>query len=58
MPDDRTKRGPADRSRINIHESWELEWWTKELGVTAAQLVAAVQRVGVSAAAVRKHLGK
>ena len=58
MPDDLHNRGPADRARINIHEPWEVKWWTKELGVTEAQLKAAVAAVGVSAAAVRKHLGK
>lgn len=58
MPDDLHNRGPADRARINIHEPWEVKWWTKELGVTEAQLKAAVAAVGVSAAAVRRHLGK
>jgi hypothetical protein len=49
---------PLDAQRINIHEPWEVNWWTKELGVSRAQLEAAVRAVGVSAAAVRRHLGK
>jgi hypothetical protein len=56
MPDDLRNRGPADRSRINIHERWELEWWCHELGCTAEQLRSAVKSVGVSAAAVRAVL--
>jgi len=58
MSDDLNNRGPEDRSRINIHESWEVRWWCKAFGCTESQLVAAVKAVGVSAAAVRQHLGK
>lgn len=58
MSDDLKNRGPADRARVNVHEDWEVRWWCKEFGCTEAQLKAAVKAVGVSAAAVRKHLGK
>ena len=50
MSDDKTKRGAADRNRINIHEDYELRDWSKRLGVSP--------EVGTSADAVRKHLGK
>ena len=58
MPDNLTNRGPADRARINVHESWELTYWCKELGVTPEVLKQAVQAVGVMAADVRRYLGK
>ena len=58
MSDNLKKKGPADRSRINVHEAWEVRWWCKELGCTKAELAAAVHAVGVSASAVRKHLSK
>jgi hypothetical protein len=58
MVDNLQNRGPADRSRINVHESWEVRWWTQELGISEAQLRAAVDAVGVSAANVRCHLGR
>lgn len=58
MSDDLTKRRPQDASRINVHESWEVNWWTDKFKVTKAQLEAAVKAVGTSAAAVAKHLGK
>ena len=58
MSDDLTKKRPQDASKINVHESWEAEYWCKALGVTKDQLVAAVKAVGVSAAAVRRHLGR
>lgn len=57
MADNLKIRQPLDATKINIHEEWELEYWSKKLGVTRAALVQAVKTVGVSAAAVRKHLG-
>ena len=38
MPDDPSKRGPADRSRINIHESYEVRYWCGAFGCTEQQL--------------------
>lgn len=57
MSDDLTNRGPADRARINVHESWELAYWTKELGVTAERLKAAVAKVGMMVTDVKRELG-
>jgi hypothetical protein len=34
MADDTAKRDYRDRDRINVHEDYELRYWTKELGVT------------------------
>jgi hypothetical protein len=56
MADNLQERGPADRSRINLSESWELKYWTKALGVSEEQLRAAVKAAGSSADAVRAHL--
>lgn len=58
MPDDKSKRGPADRSRINVNEPYELEYWTKELGVSATKLKELVAKHGVMVSAIRKVLGK
>ena len=58
MADDTSKRGPADRTRINVNEAWELSYWTKELDCTADQLRTAVNAVGVMVADVRRYLGK
>jgi len=58
MADDLTNRGAQDRSRISMSEDHEVRYWTKELGVTREQLQRAVDKVGNSAAAVRKELGK
>jgi Protein of unknown function (DUF3606) len=56
--DDLKKKGPADRSKINVHEDWEVKYWTKELGVDKAQLQKLVDKVGYSAAAVRQELDR
>ncbi len=58
MPDNLQNRGPADRSRVNVNESWEVKYWCGEFGCTEAQLRAAVQAVGVMANNVRAHLRK
>lgn len=58
MADDKTKTGAADGDRINVNEDYELQYWTKALGVSADELRAAVKAVGPTAAAVRDHLGK
>ena len=58
MADDLSKKGPQDASRISLSEPWEVEYWTRTLGVTRDELETAVKAVGNSAAAVRRHLGK
>jgi len=58
MPDDPNKRGPPDSRRVNIHEEHELDYWTKEFGVSKEELIKAVDAVGTSAEEVRKYLKK
>jgi len=56
--DDLKKNGTADRTQINMHEAWELDYWTKELGVSKSELEKLVKKVGNSTAAVRRELGR
>ena len=56
MADDKTKRGPADSSRINMSEDYEIRYWTEKFGCTKEQLVSAVGAVGPMAAKVEAHL--
>ena len=58
MPDDRSIRGPADRSRISVNEAYEVAYWTKEFGCTEAQLRDAVKAVGPMVDEVRQYLGR
>jgi hypothetical protein len=54
--DDLNKRGPQDRSQINMHQNHEVEYWTEELGLTKDELQKVVDKVGNSADAVREEL--
>jgi len=54
--DNLTKREQPDRSKINMREVYEVKHWTRALGVSREQLQKAVDKVGNSAAAVRKEL--
>ena len=56
MSDNLQNRGQQDRSRINLHEKWEVQYWTKELGVSEEELEQAVKQAGNSVNAVREHL--
>jgi len=56
--DNKNNIGSPDRDRINIHENYEVEYWTKTLGISAEELRKAVEAAGTSADAVRKHIKK
>ena len=58
MADDKKQTGSPDRDRINLNEDYEVHYWTKALGVSADELRAAVNAVGSTSEAVRRHLGK
>jgi hypothetical protein len=44
MADDKWKRGPQDRSRINTGEDYEVRYWSEKFGVSPDQLKAAVKK--------------
>jgi hypothetical protein len=58
MPDDPTKKKPQDSSRVNVHENYEVEYWTKKFGVSPQQLKDAVKKVGPMVKDVQKELKK
>jgi hypothetical protein len=58
MVDDTTKRGKADRTRVNVHQNHELRYWTEKFGVTPERLKEAVAKVGTSVEAVQRELGQ
>jgi hypothetical protein len=58
MSDNLTKRVQPDRSKINLHDDHEVKHWTRALGVSKEDLQRAVDKVGTSAAAVRKELDR
>jgi Protein of unknown function (DUF3606) len=53
-----TNKAPPRRNKIAMDEESEVKYWTKHLGVSRDELQRAVDKVGNSAATVRKELGK
>jgi hypothetical protein len=51
-----TNKAPPLRNHIAMDEELEVKFWTKHLGVSREDLQRAVDKVGNSAAAVRKEL--
>jgi len=58
MSDNKADRGPADRARINVQEDYEVQYWSKEFGISPAKLKELVATHGVMAADVRRAAGK
>lgn len=58
MPEDKIKRGPADRRRIDVTEPHELRYWVDALSVSADELKAYVSRVGPGVANVRLAIAR
>ncbi|HYD92388.1 MAG TPA: DUF3606 domain-containing protein [Flavobacterium sp.] len=58
MTDNLKNTGKQDDSRININQDHEVQYWTKELGVSAEKLREAVKAVGVMVKDVRAYLKK
>jgi hypothetical protein len=56
MTDDRKIKGPADQEKINVNQPYEVEYWTKSLGVTKEDLIDAVRVVGTNTIAVKAEL--
>ena len=58
MADDRTLKGPQDRSKISLSEDYEVRYWCEKFGVTGAELRAAIKKIGNSTKAVEAELRK
>lgn len=58
MSDNKSKTGSPDRDRINLSEDYEVQYWTKEFGISEKELRDVIQAVGNTSKAVREHLGK
>lgn len=56
--DDKSKTGKADDSRINIKESYELQYWSEKLNVSQEELKKAVQSAGPFVEDVRDYFSK
>ena len=48
--------GPRDRININMHEGFDVRYWSSELGISAEQLREITARVGTRVEDVQKAL--
>ncbi|QOZ32815.1 DUF3606 domain-containing protein [Bradyrhizobium sp. CCBAU 53421] len=53
--DSLTKKDQFERSKINLHAPDQIKCWALELGISKEELRKVVDKVGNSAAAVRKE---
>jgi hypothetical protein len=58
MTDDRTKSGGPDRTRINVNEDYELQYWSEKWQVSQDHLRKAVASVGPMVKDVAAVFGK
>jgi len=58
MAEDTSSRRVPDSYRINTREQAEVNYWTRQLGVTQEELLSAVRAVGDSEDQVRQHLAR
>lgn len=58
MADDRSQAHGQDRTRINLHEDYEVRDWAKKFGVTPDQLREAVTAVGPESKNVEQYLSR
>ena len=56
MADDTSIRSNIDRQRISTTQDHERRYWSKELGISEEELLAAVQAVGSQADKVRDYV--
>ena len=58
MADNLKRRRPEDPTQINIHEVWEVKYWTDKWKITKQQLIDAVKKNGTHTSKVAAALGK
>lgn len=54
--DNKSKTGKSDDSRINVNESYELQYWSEKFNISRDQLKEAVKAAGTLVTDVEKHL--
>ena len=58
MADDLKQTGRQDDQRINLDQDHEVNYWSKELGVSREELRRAVEQAGPMVKNVRLHLNR
>ena len=58
IADDLKQTGRQDDQRINLDQDHEVNYWSKELGVSREELRRAVEQAGPMVKNVRQHLNR
>jgi hypothetical protein len=56
--DNKQNTGSPDRDRINVHEEYELQYWSEKFNVSRDELKEAVKASGTSVKDVEQYLKK
>ena len=56
MQGERRRRAPDDRTRINVSEYYEIDFWTSRFDCTEAELRDAVNRLGTCTHVIKAFL--
>jgi len=56
--DDKLILNRLDKNRINVHEYFEVEYWSKKFGINPELLRRAVREAGTSVDQVKQYLQK
>ena len=54
--DNKTKTGKGDDTRINVNQTYEVQYWSEKFSVSREKLRAAVEAVGPAVSEVEKYL--
>lgn len=58
MVDDLNKRRPQDQTKVNLSQPWEVEYWTREFGISEVRLRTIITNVGNGVGAIREYIKK
>lgn len=57
MSDNPLEPGPQEYDRVNVNVESEVEYWSRELGISRARLAEVIEDVGPRVADIRRKLG-
>ena len=57
VSDNPLEPGPQDYDRINVNVESEIEYWSRELGISRARLAELIEEVGPRVLDIRRKLG-
>ena len=57
MSDNPLEPGPQDYDKVNVNVESEVEYWSRELGISRARLAEVIEEVGPRVLDIRRKLG-